>query len=175
MTGSQIVFYILAVLVVGGAIGVITRRNAVHSAILLIGTLMSVAGIYVLLEAEFLAAVQVLVYAGGVMVLFLFVILLVDLEQRGRKDAAPRKPVSRAAIAIGALATGLLLVAMLAVFLRQSLGEASGATEALRAHGGNLGAVSMSLFRWYVLPFELASVLLLVAMIGAVVLARFKS
>jgi len=87
MNGSEAIFGLLAAVTVLGAIGVITRKNPVHSALLLIATLMSVAGIYVLLEAEFLAAVQVLVYAGGVMVLFLFVIMLWTSSSGGRARA----------------------------------------------------------------------------------------
>ncbi len=173
MSGSRILFYALGALAALGAIGVITRKSAVHSAILLIATLMSVAGIYVVLEAEFLAAVQVLVYAGGVMVLFLFVIMLVDLEQRGRPERAVRR-LSKGTLATGAILTGALLVVMLGSFLSQSLGAAAPAAEVFRENGGNLGAVAMTMFRYYLLPFELASVLLLVAMVGAIVLARFK-
>lgn len=173
MNGAQIIYYLLAALVILGALGVITRKNPVHSAILLIGTLMGVAGIYVVLEAEFLAAVQVLVYAGGVMVLFLFVIMLVDLEQRGRTDQERRK-ISKAAVVTGAVLTILLLCVLLSTFMEQSLGQPSGDTSVLRADGGNLGAVAMAMFSYYLLPFELASVLLLVAMIGAILLARLK-
>jgi NADH-quinone oxidoreductase subunit J len=174
VTVSRIVFYALAALTVLGAIGVVTRRNVVHSAILLIATLMGVAGIYLVLEAEFLAAVQVLVYAGGVMVLFLFVIMLVDLEQRGKPPAGKRR-LSRTTIVGGAVLSVLLLGLLLSVFAGQALGPASpGAGEVLRENGGNLGAVAMSMFRFYLVPFELASILLLVAMVGAVVLARAR-
>ena len=113
--GSQAVFWILAGVTVLGAIGVITRKNPVHSALLLIATLMSLAGIYVLLEAEFLAAVQVLVYAGGVMVLFLFVIMLVDLAQRGQEPAPARK-ISKGAIASGIVLTLIFLCVLLSTF-----------------------------------------------------------
>jgi len=156
---------LLAAVTVLGAIGVITRKNPVHSALLLIATLMSVAGIYVLLEAEFLAAVQVLVYAGGVMVLFLFVIMLVDLEQRG-KDAGARKKLSRGAVAGGIVLTLVFLCVLLSTFGMEPLGASAAGSEALRAGGGNLGSIALVMFRYYLLPFELASVLLLVAMVG---------
>jgi NADH-quinone oxidoreductase subunit J len=174
MTGPLLVFYRLATLTIGSAALVITRRNPVHSALFLVITFMGVAGLYVLLEAEFLAAVQVLVYAGGIMVLFLFVIMLVDLEERGR---APRllpalRPRSVAlSVALAVLVVGLLLGAFVAI----PYVSGQGGTEILRVHGGNIESVAMGLFRYYVLPFELASVLLLVAMIGAVVLARFRT
>jgi NADH-quinone oxidoreductase subunit J len=173
VSGTQIVFYLLASLVILGAIGVITRKNAVHSAILLIGTLMGVAGIYVVLEAEFLAAVQVLVYAGGVMVLFLFVIMLVDLEQRGRPESERRK-ISKRAVVSGAILTLILMCVLLSTFMEKSLGPPPSDASVLHAEGGNLGAVGMAMFTYYLLPFEMASVLLLVAMIGAILLARLK-
>jgi NADH-quinone oxidoreductase subunit J len=174
VTGSEVVFGILAAVTVAGAIGVITRKNPVHSALLLIATLMSVAGIYVLLEAEFLAAVQVLVYAGGVMVLFLFVIMLVDLAQRGQEATAPVRKISKGAVAGGAVLTLVFLCVLLSTFAMEPIGPTSAGGEALRAGGGNLGSVAIVMFRYYLLPFELASVLLLVAMVGAIVLGRFK-
>src|SRR5262245_19736316 len=171
--GSEVVFGLLAAITVLGAIGVITQKNAVHSALLLIATLMSVAGIYVLLEAEFLAAVQVLVYAGGVMVLFLFVIMLVDLEQRGKEPGSVKK-ISKGAVAAGTVLTLVFLCLLLSTFAMEPLGQSSAGGEALRAGGGNLGSVALVMFRYYLLPFELAPVLLLVAMVGAIVLGRFK-
>src|SRR5881628_3062703 len=96
MTAQLLVFYLLAALTVGGASLVVTRRNPVHSALFLVVAFMGVAGVFVLLEAEFLAAVQVLVYAGGIMVLFLFVIMLVDLEERGRRAPFGRRLRPRA-------------------------------------------------------------------------------
>src|SRR5436190_19670259 len=122
--GSELVFGLLAAMTVMGAIGVITRKNPVHSALLLIATLMSVAGIYVLLEAEFLAAVQVLVYAGGVMVLFLFVIMLVDLAQRGQEAAPPRR-ISKGAVAAGVVLTLLFLCVLLSTFAMEPLGAST--------------------------------------------------
>ena len=124
---------------------------------------LSMAGLYVLLEAEFVAAVQVLVYAGGIMVLFLFVIMLVNL-----RDAAGMRFALRPAISavVGLLATGL----MLHLFMRGRPGPAA-ATSALR-QGGNLQAIGEAMFSDYLLPFEIASLLLLVAMIGAILLAR---
>jgi NADH-quinone oxidoreductase subunit J len=168
------VFMLLAGMTVLGAIGVITRRNPVHSALLLIATLMSVAGIYVLLEAEFLAAVQVLVYAGGIMVLFLFVIMLVDLEKRGKDADAGKKKLSKGAVAGGIVLTVVFLCVLLSTFGMEPLGASAAGSDALRAGGGNLGSVALVMFRYYLLPFELASVLLLVAMVGAIVLGRFK-
>src|SRR5213593_3700982 len=131
MSGSQIVFYLLASITLLGAVGVITRKNAVHSALLLIATLMGVAGIYVVLEAEFLAAVQVLVYAGGIMVLFLFVIMLVDLEERGRPAGAKVPRFRAKAFGASLLLCGLLVTLLLAAFLTTPYPASSGNGEAL--------------------------------------------
>ncbi|HKQ98950.1 MAG TPA: NADH-quinone oxidoreductase subunit J [Candidatus Polarisedimenticolia bacterium] len=147
----------------GAALFVIRSRNAIHSAIWLVVSFLSIAGLYVLLEAEFVAVVQVLVYAGGIMVLFLFVIMLVNL-----RDAAPMRP--RLPAAVSALVGILAIGAILLVVRRGSLPPAGG-DSALRT-GGNLQAVGEAMFRDYLLPFEIASVLLLVAMVGAILLAR---
>jgi NADH-quinone oxidoreductase subunit J len=161
------IFYAFAALAVASATMVIRSRNAVHSAIALVVSFLSVAGIYVLLEAEFVAAVQVLVYAGGIMVLFLFVIMLVNL-----RDVAAEK--LRLGPAVGGTVGVFLLVAMLAVYGRGHLVSAGGEDSILR-QGGNLQAVGEAIFSTALLPFEIASVLLLVAMVGVIVLAgRFQ-
>jgi NADH-quinone oxidoreductase subunit J len=148
------------------AIMVIWSRNAVHSAVYLVLSFLSVAALYVLLEAEFVAAVQVMVYAGGIMVLFLFVIMLVNLKAA----IGPRVRIHATVSAvIGLFVVGMLLY----VYDKGTAGAAAGGPSILR-EGGNLQAVGAALFRDYLLPFEIASVLLLVAMIGAIVLARQK-
>jgi NADH-quinone oxidoreductase subunit J len=157
------VFYVLAAVMVASAVMTITRRSAVHSAVFLVLSFLCLAGIFVILEAEFLAAVQVLVYAGGIMVLFLFVVMLVDLD---RSDGPSRTWQA----ALGSLlVVGLVLLLMSTVvdWRPPSVPEAP----AFRAGGGNLQAVGMLLYQDYLLPFEVASLLLLVAMVGAVILA----
>ena len=151
------------------AILMVTRKNLVHAALYLIVTLFSVAAVYVLLQAEFLAAVQVLVYAGGIMVLFLFVILLVDVP----RELIPARRAHRAHVTVSLVLTGVT-VGLLALYVSvapRSAGEGG----QLTAGGGNIEAVSLALFRHYLLPFEAISVLLLVAMVGAIVLARARS
>ncbi|MBD3866837.1 MAG: NADH-quinone oxidoreductase subunit J [Acidobacteria bacterium] len=158
-------FLVFAAVGVFGAVMMVTRTQPVHSALYLVLTLFSVAAIYVLLHAEFLAVVQILVYAGGIMVLFLFVIFLV------------RPPVPGEARWHGG--RHVLLSAGLAVILACALGwhflesapAAAGNPSAL-LEGGNMEQVSMTLFRYYILPFETVSILLLVSMIGAIALAR---
>jgi NADH-quinone oxidoreductase subunit J len=163
---STAIFYVLASIALLSAVMVIWSRNAVHSAIYLVLSFLSIAAIYVLLQAEFVAAVQVMVYAGGIMVLFLFVIMLVNLK------AAIGPRVRIHATISGAL--GLFVVAsILYVYDKGTAGAAAGGQSVLR-DGGNLQAVGAAIFQDYLLPFEIASVLLLVAMIGAIVLARQK-
>ena len=167
MTGTAVIFYVLASIALVSGFLVIWSRNAVHSAVYLVLSFLSVAGLYVLLEAEFVAAVQVLVYAGGIMVLFLFVIMLVNL-----RDALGRRV--RLHATVGA-SVGLGVVALiLYVYSTGRLRPAAAGVSVLR-QGGNLQTVGWSLYRDYLLPFEVASILLLVAMIGAIVLARQKS
>lgn len=164
-----LVFALLAGVGLSSAVMVITRKNLVHSAMYLIVTFFSVAAVYVLLHAEFLAVVQVLVYAGGIMVLFLFVIMLVDLP---REVAAPRRG-RRGHVAAAALLTALV-VGSLGVYVWASGLRPAPDTSALGAEGGNLETVAITLFRYYLLPFEVVSILLLVAMVGAITLAKVK-
>ncbi len=167
MAPTAAIFYTFASLAVISGLMVITRRNAIHAALFLVLAFFSVAAIYVVLSAEFIAAVQVLVYAGGIMVLFLFVIMLVPLGREG-----PRPPVGHVA---GALLLAVLLAGVLiSYFWSAETPEVFGPTSRLTASGGNIETVGMELYTRYLLPFEIASVLLLVAMIGAVVLARKK-
>ncbi|HXH28395.1 MAG TPA: NADH-quinone oxidoreductase subunit J [Candidatus Polarisedimenticolia bacterium] len=167
MTPSAVIFYVFASIALVAAVMVIWSRHPVHSAIYLVLTFLCVAGIYVLLQAEFIAAVQVLVYAGGIMVLFLFVIMLVNLTEAARSRMRVHAGVSAL---IGLAVVGLILY----VYAHgHPANPAAGG--ALPGAAGNLQAVGLALYRDYVLPFEVASILLLVAMIGAIVLARQKA
>ena len=171
MTPATLMFYVLASVCLGSAMMVVTRRSPIHAALFLVLAFFCVAGIYVILSAEFLAAVQILVYAGGILVLFLFVIMLVPLEPEGS-----RPQVRRARNIAWSLLVALLLGGVLMTFFRgaEPTGTmvAGGSVDALLAHGGNIEAMGMEIYQRYLLPFEIASILLLVAMIGAVVLAR---
>jgi NADH-quinone oxidoreductase subunit J len=165
-----LIFTLLAAVGLGSAVMVITRKNPVHSALYLVVTFFSVAGVYVVLGAAFLAAVQVLVYAGGIMVLFLFVIMLVDVPEHGGTRRIHGKHA-------GAAATLTAFVVGLLGYHLASAGSIApgGDTAVLVAEGGNLETVATSLFQYYLLPFEVVSILLLVAMVGAIVLARAKA
>lgn len=158
-------FYILAAIILGGGILTITRRNAVHSAIFLVVTLIGVAGLFLHLQAEFLAAVQVFLYVGGITVLFLFVIMLVNLD-----EAAKQRQFNRQwGLALGCV---LVVVAELGYFLYQGRDSFSFAESSGVLLQNNTQEIAMSLYRDYLLPFEIASLLLLVAIIGAVVMAK---
>jgi len=168
MHGQMLLFLAFAAVALASAVMMVTRKSLVHSALYLIVTLFAVAAVYVLLHAEFLGAIQVLVYAGGIMVLFLFVILLVE---RPKSPAAlkPRRAHAVASAVMTALVAGLLASYFLAGGPPRSADVAP-----LAVHGGNLETVAVTMFRDYLLPFEAVSVLLLVALVGAVVLARPK-
>jgi NADH-quinone oxidoreductase subunit J len=161
-------FTILAVVTVITAILVIVQRNPVASAIYLIITLFSLAGIYLLLNAQFIAVIQVLVYAGAIMVLFLFVIMLLNLERE--KKIITRHRMQK----VFGVFLGIILLAQIGMVFNSVLLEGSKGTfppEKVAALG-NTQVVARLLFTDYLLPFEITSVLLLVAIIGAIVLAK---
>ena len=165
MTFYQASFYFFAAVAVASALLVVTRRNPVHSAIYLIVTLLSVAGLYLQLQAEFLAAVQIILYIGGVMVLFLFVILLVRLEVTVRQE-----PFNRQLWIAGFAA--LVLLAELGVAFYLARGGFSLPAAPPTALQPNTELIGRTLYQNYLLPFEIASLLLLVAMMGAVIMAK---
>lgn len=174
-------FYLFAAAAVVSALFVITRRNPVASVMFLVITFFSLSGMFVILDAHFIAAVQVLVYAGAIMVLFLFVVMLLNLGEISGAEADFRG-------ALGKFGAGTLGAALLALVGRAVLG-AEGASlrpptaepasglpadpvqAALEARGA-VGAVAGPLFEDYLVPFEITSLLLLVAIVGAIVLAR---
>jgi len=161
-------FYIFALLAVAGAILTVTRRNVVHSAIWLIVSLLGVAGLYLLQQAEFLFAVQIILYIGGIMVLFLFVIMLVNL------DVSIRERQFNKAWWL-ALACVLAVGAEIVYFLNRGaaafrLGPSAPAPAV--TGDGNVERVADVLFSEYLLPFEVASILLLVAVVGSVIMAK---
>jgi NADH-quinone oxidoreductase subunit J len=160
-------FYIFAALVLGGAVFTITRRNAVHSAISLIVSLVGVAGLYLLQQAEFLFAVQIVLYVGGIMVLFLFVIMLVNLDQSAKQRQFNRQ-WSVALLCVAAVGAEIVY------FMRKgaSAFQFPPAPAAAASTEGNTEQIATVLFSQYLLPFEIASVLLLVAVVGSVVMAK---
>jgi NADH-quinone oxidoreductase subunit J len=149
---------------------VIFARNAISSAMSLVATFFFLAGIYVLLWAHTVAVLQVLVYAGAIMVLFLFVIMLLNLGET--TSPGPRMTLSR--IAGGAAAAGLLVVLVMAIWRMPVPSEAFSGAQAVAGGFGTLKAVGMTIFTRWLLPFEAVSLLLLVGMVGAVVVAKSR-
>ena len=166
---ESIVFYTLATLIIAFGVLVVTTRNTVHCVLFLVANFLCVAMIYVLLAAEFLAIIQILVYAGGIVVLYLFVVMLVNLQRQ--PPAAPgRRPQSRAGFALAAV----MLAELSAILVFSASRPASVAAAAPSAPSGmgNTTMVGLLLYSDYLVPFEVASMLLLVAMVGAIILAR---
>jgi NADH-quinone oxidoreductase subunit J len=174
-----VTFWIFAVAAVAAALLCVTRRSPVASALWLVVTMFALAVIYVLLDAQFIAAIQILVYAGAIMVLFLFVIMLLNLGQAGRPDM--RGWLGRGV----ALLVGAGLVLQLGILARLvwsgGLGPLTaayplpaGEVGRMQAEQGVVGMLADPLFRQYLVPFEITSVLLLAAVVGAVVLAKRK-
>ena len=162
-------FYIFAAVILGSATMMVTRRNMVHAVVWMVITFIGVAGLFVLLEAEFLAAVQILVYTGGIVVLFLFVIMLVNLGDIYQVEWLHRQWLP-ALLLVG------LLVAEIGFLVWVGGGDVPVDPEQsealLRGMGGNVQTLGMTLYTDYLLPFEVVSMLLLVAMIGAIYLAK---
>lgn len=165
---EMVIFIVLAAATVAGALFTITRRNPVTAVMSLVATFFALAGIYATLSAHFLAVLQVLVYAGAIMVLFIFVVMILN-----REEIAPvsfRGIITRV---LGVLAG--LYVAYLAgwvVWRERTVDLLAGPQGALPPDYGTVSAVGMSLFRDFVFPFEAISLLLLVAIVGGVILSR---
>ena len=160
---DKIIFLVLAGLAIFSALAVIFAKSPVYSVLALIVTFFSVAGHFVLLNAQFLAIVNIIVYAGAIMVLFLFVIMLLNLN----KDSEPNKPMLLKVI--GLIASGLLLVTLVGAVKGTTMANGTALT------GTDIGSVEKLgevLFSNFLLPFEISSVLFLSAMIGAVMLGK---
>ncbi|WP_242927934.1 NADH-quinone oxidoreductase subunit J family protein [Pontibacter vulgaris] len=163
---TENLFYFLASLTLLCALMVVISKNPVHSVLFLIITFFSISGHYILLNAQFLAAVNIIVYAGAIMVLFLFVIMFLNQS----KGSMPEMKTSTLSKIAGTIAGGMLFVVMIA-----ALKDASVAGLDADSYNSQIGMVEnlgLILFRDYLLPFELASVLFLVAMVGAVMLGK---
>jgi NADH-quinone oxidoreductase subunit J len=158
---EPVLFVIFGAIAVGGAILVVTRKHPMSSALYLILTLFAVAALFVLRQAHFLAAIQVIVYAGAIVVLFIFVIMLINVPEN-------RLPVERrtAFRILGVVAAGLLILEG-AVLARRFAPSPASSVDA-----GSVQAIGKALFTDYLLAFEITSVLLLAAVIGAVTLAK---
>ncbi len=158
-----IVFFVLAAIAVAGAVSLILQRHPIHSALSLIVVMVALAGLYLLLGAEFVAAVQIIVYAGAIMVLFVFVIMLLNAGVEEQTNVS--KLAGIAGIPLGVALTGFLAAAVAKSTAVASAGAHPTGTEITRG-------ISKMLFQEFVYPFELTSFLILVAILGALVLAQ---
>ena len=160
---SQILFWFLSALALVGAIGVISSKNPIYSVLWLIVVFFAISGHYVLMNAQFLAIVNIIVYAGAIMVLFLFVIMLMNFN----KDAEPKKNVF---LKMAGVVSGLSLMIVVIAALASS--ENSNVVIRADTSVGLIKNLGQALFKTYVVPFEIASVLFLSAMIGAIVIGK---
>ncbi len=164
MSAELAIFFLLAGVAVAGALSLILQRHPIHSALSLIVVMMALAGLYLLQGAEFIAAVQIIVYAGAIMVLFVFVIMLLNAGEEERTN------LSRMARYVG-LPLGIFLLLQLVYWA----GRAPMAQPAVAVAPAPTRRLAMMLFQDFVFPFELTSILILIAILGAMVLAKKES
>ena len=167
--GQAIAFYVLAALILGFAVLVVSTRNTVHAVLFLVLNFLAVAALYVLLTAQFIAVIQVLVYAGGIVVLYLFVVMLVNLKRPPEDHSSPQRH-PWLGFALSALVLGQLAAILM-------FGGAARAGDAVAMQNSDLAVnnverVGMLLYTDFLVPFEVVSMLLLVAMVGAIILAK---
>jgi NADH-quinone oxidoreductase subunit J len=163
---NQLIFLYFAAVIIASAVLTITRRNPVHSVLFMLLLFFHIAGVFVLLNAEFLAAVQLIVYAGAILILYLFVVMLLSVDRETRSSRANRFWPWISLF-------GLVILAEIAVLLvRGSFPAAAG--RSMRATAG-VRELGIELYTKYLVPFEIASVILLVGLVGAVMLAKKSS
>ncbi|MFM7066066.1 MAG: NADH-quinone oxidoreductase subunit J [Gammaproteobacteria bacterium] len=169
---TTVLFYLFAAVLVGAAVGVITARNPVHSALFLVLAFFNSAALWLLLEAEFLGIALVLVYVGAVMVLFLFVVMMLDINVAKLREGFARHAP------LGALVAGIMVFEMFQVYLVRDLGKPGlleGAPRAATPEGlSNTEALGQLLFTQYAYAFQLAGVVLLLAIVAAIALTMRK-
>ncbi|MCU1456752.1 MAG: NADH:ubiquinone oxidoreductase subunit 6 [Actinomycetia bacterium] len=160
-----VMFFVVAALVLGGALGVVLSPNPVYSALFLVATLIGIAAFFLMENAQLLAAVQIIVYASAVVVLFLFVIMLLGVDRyEGLGDPRPlQRPV--------AVVVGIILVLEIALLAGHNWATGT-KSQVGKLHGANIQSVARALFTTYLWPFEITAILFVAAVVGAVVLAR---
>jgi NADH-quinone oxidoreductase subunit J len=161
---ADFLFYVFAALILGSALMVVLNRDAVNAAMFLILAFVGVAGLFVLLEAYFLAVLQILVYAGAVVVLFLFIVMLLNVDTRARRTASVRSATA------GIVAFAIMVSTALWLFSSDHITAPPAAT--VSAPGAGLKIFGQQLFTTYLLPLQVTGFLLLMAMIGVIVLGR---
>ncbi len=167
-TGEQVAFWVLAPVALGGAIGMVLARNAIHSALLLVCTMFSLGVFYVMQAGPFIGMVQIIVYTGAIMILFLFVLMLVG------RDSSDSVVETIRGQRFAAVLLGVGLAALVATGLYRALGEVPARGLAAANADGNVPAIAASLFTRYVFAFEVTSALLITAAIGAMILTQVQ-
>ncbi len=160
---EQILFYFVSAIALGSAAYFVFARNPMYSILSLIVTFFSIAALYVLLNAQFLGIIQIIVYAGAIMVLFLYVLMMLNLN---KEDESRKKDVNKI---VGFFAGGILFIGMLSAYRGFKTGAVAGNVDFSVGLTKNLGKL---LFNEYVLPFELASILILAGIVGAVLIGK---
>ena len=166
---QAIAFYTIAAFILGFAVLVVTTKDTVHSVLFLVLDFLFVAALYVLLNAPFLAVIQVLVYAGGIVVLYLFVVMLVNLKRQPEDHSAPQRRPWLAFVLSGAV---LAQLAAILVWGGAGMPVDPQTMQNTDLAVNNVERIGMLLYTDYLIPFEVASMLLLVAMVGAIILAK---
>lgn len=161
---ESLLFWLFALLTLAGGVGVVAFRNPINGAMSLVGSFFALSGLYLLLEAQLVAALQILVYAGAIMVLFLFVIMLLNL---GPRDLGARR------FGVGKVA-GFFSATAAVVLLLKVVVPLAPPTQSVTSDFGTVAGVGRILYTQYALPFEVVSLLLLTAMVAAVVVAKGK-
>jgi NADH-quinone oxidoreductase subunit J len=164
---NKIIFFYFAIVILASAILTITRRNPVHSILFMLLLFFHIAGVFVLLNAEFLAAVQIIVYAGAILILYLFVVMLLNVDRESSTARANRFWPWMAAF-------GVLIAGEIVVLIARSTFPIENGQLTMLA-GTGVKELGMVLYRNYLVPFEIASVILLVGLVGAVMLAKKKA
>jgi NADH-quinone oxidoreductase subunit J len=165
-----VLFYVFAAVAIGGAVGVVLAKSPVGSLLFMVTTLAAMSATFVLLEAHFLAAIQIIVYAGAIMVLFLFVIMLLNLGHDYQRDLKIGPLALMSFVVAGGIA-GILAYRITGNVPAAAPSGAAAIDAAVREHGA-VGAIAEPLYTTYVVPFEITGILLLVAIVGALVLAK---
>jgi NADH-quinone oxidoreductase subunit J len=164
---EAVAFYGLAALILGFGLMVVTARSAVHSVVFLVLNFLAVAVVYVVLAAEFLAVIQVLVYAGGIVVLYLFVVMLVNQKRAPEAHHDPHRKSG-----LGVMLAAAVLAEVTAIVVYTASSSPASVPTPPPVIAGNTEQVGLLLYTDYLIPFEVASMLLLAAMVGAILFAR---
>jgi NADH-quinone oxidoreductase subunit J len=170
---NTVLFYLFGALAVGTSLLVIGQRNPIYSVLLLIASFGALSGLYILLDSPFAAVTQIIVYAGAIMVLFLFTVMLLNVPREDAAEWDRSHPLNRpGARRLGGALAGLLLLELVWAVWHVSTRQESGIKDVAVGSVSSVAAIGRSIFTDYAFPFEVTSILILAAMVGAVILAR---